>query len=116
HIQSATELQGRRAQIALSGLAAPLATQVRPILDRLAAQQHLLREHDKQLQSLLEHSREPKALHGEHIIFANDAFAALLGKSRGAELADKLLINLVPKEYASLLTTHVYRALHDEAV
>ena len=116
HIQSAAELPGRRSQIALNGLAAPLVNQVRPLLDHLAAQQHLLREHDKQLHFLLEHSREPKALHGDHIIFANDAFAALLGKSRGAELQGKLLIDLVPREYASLLNTHVYRSLQDESV
>ncbi len=102
--------------IVAAGIVTPLANHLQPMVERLAALQHLLRDHDRQLLSILQSSREPLAVHGEQIVFANDSFAALLGKQRGAELQGRLLVDLVPRDYATLLNNHLYRALHDEPV
>ncbi len=104
------------APIVVSGIVTPLADHLQPMVERLAALQHLLRDHDRQLLSILQSSREPLAVHGEQIVFANDSFAALLGKQRGTELQGRLLVDLVPRDYATLLNNHLYRALHDEPV
>ncbi|HVY21902.1 MAG TPA: EAL domain-containing protein [Steroidobacteraceae bacterium] len=116
HIEAASTSGTRRAMVPASGITAPLADHLRPLLDQIAAQLHLLREQDRQLLAVLEHCREPMALHGERLLFANDSFAALLGKQRGSDVQGKLLVDMVASDYASLLNNHLYRALNDEPV
>jgi diguanylate cyclase (GGDEF)-like protein/PAS domain S-box-containing protein len=120
-LRTATEqltlsIAGMHTSVVPSGIAAPLIERVRPLLDQLAATQHLVRDHDRQLLQLLTSLREPVAVHGEQIVFANDAFAALLGKDRGSELVGRLLVDCVASDYAGLLNTHLSRALRNEAV
>ena len=113
---TAVGVSGASRAITANGMVGPIATSVQPLLERFAAAQRLLREHDRQLLRMLQTLREPLAIHGEHILFANDSFAALLGKQRGAELSGRLLVDCVATDYASLLNIHLYRALHDEQV
>src|SRR6267154_2788874 len=103
-LRTATEqltlsITGAHTSIIASGIAAPLLERVQPLLDQLAAKQHLVRDHDRQLTQLLNGLREPAAVHGEQIVFANDAFAALLGKHRGSELVGRLLVDCVAGDY-----------------
>src|SRR5262245_25346205 len=58
--------------------------------------------------------REPALLHGERIVAANEALAAIAGIPV-AELAGKALSEVVAREYAELAALAVTRALAGEA-
>jgi len=107
---------GVSSPVIITGTVKPLADKLAPLLERYAALEHLLRDQDRELIAVLQRCREPMALHGQQIIFANDSFAALLGKLRGTELQGRLLVDFVPQEYATLVNHHLYRAMNDHTV
>jgi len=120
-IQAAAEqlshsFAGGPVALTVGGLATPLLERLQPVLDQLAAHQHLVRDNDRQMLQLLQSLREPVALHGERILFANDAFAVLLGKQQGSELTGQSLADLVPADYSGLLASHLSRARQGETV
>jgi len=112
----AASTTGNHAPISPSSVITPLSDHLQPLLERYAVLERLSRDQDRQLSSVLLRCREPMALHGDAIIFANDAFASLLGKQKGTELQGRLLVDLVPHEYATLINHHLYRALNSEPV
>lgn len=114
--QLAGSASGAPISLTAVGMVTPLVERIQPLLDQLAANQHLVRDHDRQMLQLLQSLREPVALHGEQILFANDAFAALLGKQTGGELVGQLLVDSVSPDYAGLLNSHLHRARRGEAV
>ncbi len=99
-----------------SGITTPLAQRLSPFLDQLAATQRMARDQDRQLVRVLTSMREPVAVHGEHLLFINSAFAQLLGQSDPIALLGHPLADYVPAEYSDLLRAHVRRALSAETV
>ncbi len=99
-----------------TGITAPLAQRLSPFIDQLAASQRVVRDQDRQLVRVLSSMREPVAVHGEHLLFVNQAFANLLGQSKPVDLLGLQLADCVPADYADLLRAHLRRALHAETV
>jgi diguanylate cyclase (GGDEF)-like protein/PAS domain S-box-containing protein len=99
-----------------AGITAPLAQRLSPFIDQLAATQRMARDQDRQLVRVLTSMREPVAVHGEHLLFINSAFANLLGQADPIALLGHHLADYVPAEYSDLLLAHVRRALHAETV
>ncbi|MGC3981620.1 MAG: EAL domain-containing protein [Steroidobacteraceae bacterium] len=98
-----------------SGITAPLAQQLSPLIDQLAAIQRMARDQDRQLVKVLSSLREPVAVHGGKFLLINQAFANLLGKDQAALLGQSIADN-VPATYAALLRAHLQRALRGETV
>lgn len=99
-----------------SGITAPLAQRLSPFIDQLAATQRMARDQDRQLVRVLTSMREPVAVHGEHLLFINAAFANLLGHTDSIALLGHHLADYVPAEFGDLLRAHVRRALNAETV
>ncbi len=98
------------------GITAPLAQQISPLIDQLAAAQRMTRDQDRQLLRVLSSMREPVAIHGEKLLYINQAFAHLLGNQPANELLGSSLADCVPEDHAELLRTHLNRALSAEVV
>jgi len=98
------------------GITAPLGARLSPFIDQLAATQRRARDQDRQLVRVLSTMREPVAVHSDRLMFVNQAFANLLGKSTPAALFGQPLAEFVPAPYAELLRNHLRRALRAEAV
>ncbi|MGD9841755.1 MAG: EAL domain-containing protein [Steroidobacteraceae bacterium] len=98
------------------GITAPLAQQLSPLIDQLAAAQQMSRDQDRQLLRVLSSMHEPIAVHGDDILFINQPFANLLGKGSAIELRGHSLAEYVPEEYAELLRAYLRRALSTETV
>jgi diguanylate cyclase (GGDEF)-like protein/PAS domain S-box-containing protein len=121
HLQVATQ-QLRRAvnhslpvpSSAAMGVAAPLVETLSPFVDQLATNRQHSLEMDRQLTRLLSSLREPLAIHSAHFLYANAAFARLLGNDNPQELSGHSLAQLVPPHYAELLRMHLSRALQSE--
>jgi hypothetical protein len=84
-----------------SGITAPLAKRLSPFIDQLAATQRMARDQDRQLVRVLTSMREPVAVHGEHLLFINTAFASLLGHTDTIALLGHHLADYVPAEFGT---------------
>lgn len=99
-----------------TGITKPLAQRLSPFLDQLASTHRRARDQDRQMVRVLSTMREPIAVHGEHLLFVNQAFASLLGKGNAVTLFGQHLADCVPADYAELVRSHLRRALQAQAV
>lgn len=98
------------------GVAEPLVQSLSPFIDQLAASRRRAEDQDRQLIRVLGALREPVAVHGDRLLFANQAFANLLGFETPEKLFGHSLARLAPTEYSELLRLHLQRALHADGV
>ncbi len=99
-----------------TGITAPLAQRLSPLIDQLAATQRMSRDQDRQLFRVLASMREPVAVHADKLLYINPAFARLLGDASATDLVGRTLPDCVPPEFAELLDSHLRRALNAEVV
>jgi diguanylate cyclase (GGDEF)-like protein/PAS domain S-box-containing protein len=74
----------------------------------------LIGERERSLVGLLSGLHEAVAVHREHIVFANERFAALAGNMDLDQLSGKKMPDLVHPDYTELVTEHLRRALAGE--
>ena len=101
-------------RISEEGSAAPLATAVNSVLDRLAISERDLKEHEKIVELLLRSVHEAVALHRDTLIYASNRFGALVGTATPDELVGKPLSEIVHPDYAELVREHFRRLLIGE--
>jgi len=91
-----------------------LATAINHLLTRTAAGPERDRAASKLFAELGDRIHEVVLVHRDAILFANRQFASLMGIDR-AELVGRKLADLVPPEYAELVTESIRRRLAGEA-
>ena len=99
---------------ATEGMAASLLRELSPVIDQLAVNRRRTTDQDRQLLRILAALPAPVAIQAEHLLFANQTFATLMGLSNAQEMFGKSLADYVPAEYADLLRVHLKRALQAE--
>ena len=74
----------------------------------------MISERERSLVGLLGGLHEAVAVHREHIVFANDQFAALVGSSDGQRLEGRAMPEFVHPDYTDLVREHLRRSLAGE--
>ncbi len=74
----------------------------------------MINERERSLVGLLGGLHEALAVHREHVVFANDRFAALVGSNDARRLEGKALPELVHPDYTDLVREHLRRSLAGE--
>jgi diguanylate cyclase (GGDEF)-like protein/PAS domain S-box-containing protein len=106
---------GRYAERVHTGsVAGRLADNANRLLEQLAMKDLMINERERSLVGLLGGLHEALAVHREHVMFANDRFAALVGSNDPLRLHGKALPELVHPDYTDLVREHLRRALAGE--
>jgi diguanylate cyclase (GGDEF)-like protein/PAS domain S-box-containing protein len=106
---------GRFAERVHTGsVAGRLADNANRLLEQLAMKDLMINERERSLVGLLGGLHEALAVHREHVVFANDRFAALVGSNDPLRLQGKALPELVHPDYTDLVREHLRRSLAGE--
>jgi PAS domain S-box-containing protein len=106
---------GRYAERVHTGsVAGRLADNANRLLEQLAMKDLMINERERSLVGLLGGLHEALAVHREHVVFANDRFAALVGSNDPLRLQGKALPELVHPDYTELVREHLRRSLAGE--
>lgn len=101
-------------RIRVSGPAAELADSANRLLEQMAMKDLMIGERERSLVGLLAGLQEAVAVHRDHIVFANERFAALTGSVQAEHLTSKKIADLLHPDYTELVTEHLRRALAGE--
>lgn len=101
-------------RIRVTGPASEFAQSANRLLEQMAMKDLLIGERERSLVGLLSGLHEAVAVHREHIVFANERFAALAGNMDLDQLSGKKMPDLVHPDYTELVTEHLRRALAGE--
>src|SRR5688572_23299072 len=103
---------GRFAErIRVNGPAAEFADSANRLLEQMAMKDLMIGERERSLVGLLAGLQEAVAVHREHIVFANERFAALAGCHAAEHLTGKKIADLLHPDYTELVTEHLRRSL-----
>lgn len=100
-------------RVKASGPAALLADSTNRILEQIAVRELQIRERERAISGVLGGVHEAIAIHRGAIVFANERFAALLGRTP-AELQGGSLADWVHDDYQELVRDHLQRSLAGE--
>jgi diguanylate cyclase (GGDEF)-like protein/PAS domain S-box-containing protein len=98
-------------RIRATGPASEFAASANRLLEQMAMKDLLIGERERSLVGLLGGLHEAVAVHRQHIVFANERFAALAGSS---DLSGKTMPDLVHPDYTELVSEHLRRSLAGE--
>jgi PAS domain-containing protein len=96
-------------RIRVTGPASEFAESANRLLEQMAMKDLLIGERERSLVGLLSGLHEAVAVHREHIVFANERFAALAGNMDLDQLSGKKMPDLVHPDYTELVTEHLRR-------
>ncbi|HEY0940519.1 MAG TPA: EAL domain-containing protein [Steroidobacter sp.] len=106
---------GRFAErIRVNGPAAEFAESANRLLEQMAMKDLMIGERERSLVGLLAGLQEAVAVHRDHIVFANQRFAALTGSPSAEQLTGKTIADLLHPDYTELVTEHLRRSLAGE--
>ena len=106
---------GRFAErVRVNGPAAEFAESANRLLEQMAMKDLMINERERSLVGLLAGLQEAVAVHREHIVFANERFAALTGSASADRLTGKQIAELLHPDYTELVTEHLRRSLAGE--
>lgn len=106
---------GRFAErIRVTGPASEFAESANRLLEQMAMKDLLIGERERSLVGLLSGLHEAVAVHREHIVFANERFAALTGVGQVERLSGKKMPDLIHPDYTELVSEHLRRSLAGE--
>ncbi len=101
-------------RIRATGPASEFAASANRLLEQLAMKDLLIGERERSLVGLLGGLHEAVAVHREHIVFANERFAALMSNADLQHLEGKTMPGLVHPDYTELVSEHLRRSLAGE--
>ena len=101
-------------RVRTGGPAGRLADNANRLLEHLAMKDLMINERERSLVGLLGGLHEALAVHREHVVFANDRFAALVGSNDARRLEGKSVSELVHPDYTDLVREHLRRSLAGE--
>jgi diguanylate cyclase (GGDEF)-like protein/PAS domain S-box-containing protein len=101
-------------RIRVTGPASDFAESANRLLEQMAMKDLLIGERERSLVGLLSGLHEAVAVHREHIVFANERFAALTGVGQVERLGGKKMPDLVHPDYTELVSEHLRRSLAGE--
>ncbi|MGH8185206.1 MAG: diguanylate cyclase, partial [Steroidobacteraceae bacterium] len=101
-------------RVRVGGPAGPLADSANRLLEHIAMKELMINERERSLVSLLGGLNDALAVHREHIVFANERFAALAGHNDARGLEGKSVSDLVHSDYTDLVREHLRRSLAGE--
>lgn len=98
-------------RIRVGGPASELAESANRLLEQMAMKDLMIGERERSLVGLLAGLQEAVAVHREHIVFANERFAALTGAMSADYLTGKKIADLLHPDYTELVIEHLRRSL-----
>lgn len=98
-------------RIRVSGPAGEFADSANRLLEQMAMKDLMIGERERSLVGLLAGLQEAVAVHREHIVFANERFAALTGAQAAEHLTGKKISELLHPDYTELVMEHLRRSL-----
>jgi diguanylate cyclase (GGDEF)-like protein/PAS domain S-box-containing protein len=101
-------------RIRVTGPASEFADSANRLLEQMAMKDLLIGERERSLVGLLSGLHEAVAVHREHIVFANERFAALAGLGQVERLNGKKMPDLIHPDYTELVSEHLRRSLAGE--
>lgn len=101
-------------RIRVTGPASEFAESANRLLEQMAMKDLLIGERERSLVGLLSGLHEAVAVHREHIVFANERFAALTGVGQVERLSGKKMPDLIHPDYTELVSEHLRRSLAGE--
>src|SRR5687767_6576802 len=101
-------------RIRVTGPASEFAESANRLLEQMAMKDLMIGERERSLVGLLGGLHEAVAVHREHIVFANERFAALTGSAVAEHLTGKKIADLLHPDYTELVTEHLRRSLAGE--
>jgi diguanylate cyclase (GGDEF)-like protein/PAS domain S-box-containing protein len=101
-------------RIRVSGPASEFAESANRLLEQMAMKDLMIGERERSLVGLLAGLQEAVAVHREHIVFANERFAALAGALAAEHLTGKKIADLLHPDYTELVIEHLRRSLSGE--
>ena len=101
-------------RIRVTGPASEFADSANRLLEQMAMKDLLIGERERSLVGLLSGLHEAVAVHREHIVFANERFAALTGVGQVERLSGKKMPDLIHPDYTELVSEHLRRSLAGE--
>jgi diguanylate cyclase (GGDEF)-like protein/PAS domain S-box-containing protein len=101
-------------RIRVTGPASEFAESANRLLEQMAMKDLLISERERSLVGLLSGLHEAVAVHREHIVFANERFAALTGVGQVERLAGKTMPDLIHPDYTEMVREHLRRSLAGE--
>lgn len=101
-------------RVRVGGPAGPLADSANRLLEHIAMKELMINERERSLVGLLGGLNDALAVHREHIVFANERFAALAGYNDARGLEGKSVSDLVHSDYTELVGEHLRRSLAGE--
>ncbi|HEY0686396.1 MAG TPA: EAL domain-containing protein [Steroidobacter sp.] len=101
-------------RIRVTGPASEFAESANRLLEQMAMKELMIGERERSLVGLLGGLHEAVAVHREHIVFANERFAALTGTTAAEHLTGKKIAELLHPDYTELVTEHLRRSLAGE--
>ncbi|GFE84028.1 hypothetical protein GCM10011487_60280 [Steroidobacter agaridevorans] len=97
-----------------SGPASEFAENANRLLEQMAMKDLMIGERERSLVGLLAGLQEAVAVHRDHIVFANERFAALTGATAAEHLTGKKIAELLHPDYTELVVEHLRRSLAAE--
>jgi diguanylate cyclase (GGDEF)-like protein/PAS domain S-box-containing protein len=101
-------------RIRVTGPASEFAESANRLLEQMAMKDLLIGERERSLVGLLSGLHEAVAVHREHIVFANERFAALTGVGQVERVSGKKMPDLIHPDYTDLVREHLRRSLAGE--
>lgn len=101
-------------RIRVAGPAADFAENANRLLEQMAMKDLMIGERERSLVGLLAGLQEAVAVHRDHIVFANERFAALTGVTAAEHLTGKKIADLLHPDYTELVIEHLRRSLAAE--
>jgi diguanylate cyclase (GGDEF)-like protein/PAS domain S-box-containing protein len=101
-------------RVRVTGPASEFAESANRLLEQMAMKDLLIGERERSLVGLLSGLHEAVAVHREHIVFANERFAALAGVGQVERLSGKKMPDLIHPDYTELVREHLRRSLAGE--
>jgi diguanylate cyclase (GGDEF)-like protein/PAS domain S-box-containing protein len=98
-------------RIRVGGPASEFAESANRLLEQMAMKDLMIDERERSLVGLLAGLQEAVAVHREHIVFANERFAAMAGAMAAEHLTGKKIAELLHPDYTELVTEHLRRSL-----
>jgi len=101
-------------RVRVVGPASEFAENANRLLEQMAMKDLMIGERERSLVGLLAGLQEAVAVHRDHIVFANERFAALTGATAADHLTGKQIAELLHPDYTELVIEHLRRSLAGE--
>jgi len=98
-------------RVRVAGPASEFAENANRLLEQMAMKDLMIGERERSLVGLLAGLQEAVAVHRDHIVFANERFAALTGAREADHLTGKQIAELLHPDYTELVIEHLHRSL-----